>query len=510
MPAIPRALRHLVVATAVGTGITLAVPAGAEPAPASIATGLASEVTERLTSAVAWRAPKVDATDWTPGLRSFFVITDPAGVKDARLAVTAAGGTVFSSYDPIGVIVAHSADPAFATALRAIPGIQQVGATRTSDVPKEAYDPPIPDAPERRATAGTEKQRWDMQRIGATDAWEVNQGSADVVVGILDTGVDEQHPELEEAFDADKSVSCAYGKVDDRHGAWRDVHYHGTHVAGTVAAARDGKGMVGVAPGVRIASVRVAEEETTLFFPENTACAFMVAAKYGFDVTNHSYYTDPWQYNCPDDKDQAAIIEAIQRAADYGTERGVLHIASAGNSDDDLANKTTDDTSPDDSEPIPNRPLTNDCIDIPAELPGVVTVSAIGAKGLKSSYSNFGKGKIDLTAPGGDPGGGQDKGVYSSVPGGGYQSLAGTSMASPHVSGVAALLASINPGASPADLRALLLRQADDLPCPSDDDRCTGGSDVNSFYGQGQVDAAEAVGLAGCREPFTSSCRGAA
>ena len=466
-----RSLRRAL--TAVALGLTLTAPvagtalardmadvgSGPKPAPAA--------------------AAKVAA-----GLRAYFVITAPNDTAGAKSAITSSGGTVYASYDAIGVIVAHSSSSTFASTMRNVTGVQKVGATRTTDVPADAANPPIPTLPSETTPTASETSRYDMTNIGADKAWAVNQGSAGVTVGILDTGVDDQHYDLKDNFDATKSASCAYGKLDTRAGAWRPVGEHGTHVAGTIAAAKNGKGMVGVAPKVHIAAVRVAEKDTQLFFPENTVCAFVFAGDQGFAVTNNSYYTDPWLFNCPSDVDQAAILEGIKRAVAYSENKGVLNVAAAGNKNYNLANKTTDTTSPDDSTPT-TRNVTNDCLSAPTELPGVVEVAALTSSNTKSSYSNYGTGKINIAAPGDN--------VYSTVPGGGYQTMSGTSMASPHVAGVAALLKSVNPSATPADLRAKLAAQADDLACPASDSRCTGTTAVNSFYGEGRTDAYEAV-----------------
>ncbi|TWP53987.1 S8 family serine peptidase [Lentzea tibetensis] len=417
------------------------------------------------------------------GNRAYFVITAPADVAAGKTAVTGNGGTVFASYDPIGVIVAHSTAADFATKVRAVAGVQQVGATRTTDVPAAAANPAIPPSPSQTTPTANEISRYDMVNIGADKAWDVNQGSAAVTVGVLDTGVDDQHYDLKANFDAGKSASCAYGKLDTREGAWRPVGDHGTHVAGTIAAAKNGKGAIGVAPGVKVSSVRIAENPSGLFFPENTVCAFVFAGDKGIKVTNNSYYTDPWLFNCPSDRDQAAILEGVKRAAAYAEGKGVLNVAAAGNENYNLAGKSTDNTSPDDSTPV-NRTVTNDCLSLPTELPGVVVVSALTSSNGKSSYSNFGTNKVHIAAPGDS--------VYSTVPGGGYGQKSGTSMASPHVAGVAALLASVNPSATVADLRGKLAAQAEDQACPSDS-RCTGGTTKNSFYGEGRVDALEAV-----------------
>ncbi|WP_211216312.1 S8 family peptidase [Longispora albida] len=463
-----RLRRSTVAAAALGAALAFAAsPAGLSPAAA---------------------APS-GSTAWAAGTRAYLVIVAPGDTTAARTAVTNNGGTVFSYYDAIGVVVAHSTSSTFASTLRGVSGIQKVGATRTTDVPADAYNPALPANPAQQTTTLTESNRWDMTQIKADQAWAVNTGSSTVKVGILDTGVDDQHQDLAPNFNAADSVSCAYGKTDTRTGAWRDVGTHGTHVAGTVAAAKNSKGVIGVAPGVKISSVRIAEPSTSMFYAENTICGFMWAGDHGFKVTNNSYYTDPWMFNCPDNLDQAAIIEGVNRAQQYAEGKGSLQVAAAGNSNYNLANKTTDSSSPNDSTPV-TRTINNSCIDIPTELPGVVTVAAMGnGTSLKASYSNFGSNIIDVAAPGGDG----SSGVYSTLPGGKYGNMNGTSMASPHVAGVAALIASVNPTFTPADIRAKLATQANDTACPSDS-RCTGTTANNSFFGEGQVDALKAVG----------------
>lgn len=469
-----RLRRSVVAAAALGAAVVFATPLGA-----AHAAPIASE-----TSATAVTSPAA----WAAGTRAYLVITAPGDSSAVRTAITGNGGTVFANYDAIGVIVAHSASSAFAGAMRGVNGVQMVGATRTSDVPADAYNPALPATPTQATTTLTESNRWDMTQIKADKAWAVTTGSSAVKVGVLDTGVDDLHQDIAPNFNAADSVSCAYGKADTRTGAWRPFGDHGTHVAGTIAAAKNGKGVIGVAPSVKISSVRIAEPNTSMFFAENTVCGFMWAGDHGFKVTNNSYYTDPWMFNCPDNADQAAIIEGVKRAQEYAENKGSLQIAAAGNSNYDLANKRTDTSSPNDSTPV-TRTITNACIDIPTELPGVVTVAAMGNGNVKASYSNFGRSIIDVAAPGGDGA----SGVYSTLPGGKYGTMNGTSMASPHVAGVAALLASTDPSATPADLRARLSSQATDTACPSDS-RCTGTTAANSFFGEGQVDALKAVG----------------
>ncbi|MEV7725225.1 S8 family serine peptidase [Streptomyces sp. NPDC087917] len=465
-------------AAALGAALTFGAPAAlAGTAPVSPSGSAVSAVPKAA-------APASQSATWAAGTRAYLVISAPGDSTAVRSAVTANGGTVFSTFDAIGVIVAHSASAGFATTMRGVSGVQKVGATRTSDVPADAYNPALPANPAQSSTAAGEPVRADMSQIKADQAWAVTTGSASVKVGILDTGVDDQHQDLAPNFNAADSVSCAYGKPDTRAGAWRDVDTHGTHVAGTIAAAKNGKGVVGVAPGVKISAVRVAEPGNSFFFAENTICGFVWAGDHGFKVTNNSYYTDPWQFNCPDNIDQAAIIEGVTRAQQYAEGKGSLQVAAAGNENYDLAHKTTDSASPNDSTPV-TRTITNACLDIPTELPGVVTVAANGTGVTKASFSNFGAGVIDVAAPGSD--------VYSTLPGGKYGTKSGTSMATPHVVGVAALLASANPGITPAQLRDKLATQANDIACPSDN-RCTGTAANNAFFGEGQVDALKAVG----------------
>lgn len=449
-------LRAAVIAAAVGAGVLVAAtPAAAAPA---------------------------------AGTRAYLVITAPGATSGAETAVSTNGGTVWTKYNAIGVIVAHSAAADFATKMRTVSGVQKVGATRTSDIPAEAANPPIPAAQPQSTPAAGEPLRADMAQIGADKAWAVNTGSSSVTVGVLDTGVDDLHADLKPNFDAANSASCAYGKLDTRTGSWRantatsPVSSHGTHVAGTIAAAKNNLGMVGVAPGVKIASVRVSEGTKDFFFPENTICAMVFSGDRGFEVTNNSYYTDPWLFNCPDNADQDAILEGVKRAVAYAEGKGVLNVAAAGNATYNLSNKTRDTESPNDSTKV-TRTITNSCLSVPTELPGVVSVSSITPGNAKSTFSNYGVDKIHIAAPG--------ERVYSTIPGG-YGEMSGTSMASPHVAGVAALLKSVNPTATPAQLRTLLATQADDLACS--DSSCVGTTAKNNFFGEGRVDAHAAVG----------------
>jgi len=436
-----------------------------------------------------------------PGLLMNYAVNtkaSPGHVRKVVAAVKAAGGTVVQAYDQIGVVIAQSTNPDFRTDVKKGRNgreVQSVGATRTAAV----SEGPVGSAAAKLTTAKSlmageaapvadprESEQWDMQQIKADQAHNVTDGSRRVLVGINDSGVDDTHPDLAPNFDARDSVNCINNGVPDTTaGAWRPTtSSHGTHVAGTVAAARNGIGIVGVAPGVRIASVKVVNDDGFIY-PEYAICGWIWAAQHHMDVTNHSYYIDPWTFWCNDNGDQGAVQESVRRAVEFATKKGVLSVAAAGNSNYDLANKTTDDSSPDDSTTV-TRPIDNGCLDMPTELPGVITVASTTQARAKSGFSNFGLNKIDVAAPG--------SGILSTLPGGGYGTMSGTSMASPHVTGVAALMKSAHPWWTPRDLEKALRKEADDTACPTTPDaRCTGTTANNAFFGEGIADALDAV-----------------
>jgi lantibiotic leader peptide-processing serine protease len=295
-----------------------------------------------------------------------------------------------------------------------------------------------------------------------------------------------------------------------------------------VAAAKNGLGIVGVAPNVKLAAIKAGNTDG-YFFPEAVVCAFMWAGSHNIAVTNNSYFADPWLFNCRNDPVQRAIWKAEQRAIRYAMSRGVTVVSSAGNENIDLSHTATDTISPDfppGSEQ--EREVTAACLVVPAEIPGVITVAANGNLQQKAYYSSYGQSAVDVVAPGGDARfqvtpaapNGRVLSTYPAAffnpasplmvqdcavsPCAVYAYLQGTSMASPHVAGVAALIISQHGGSlSPGRVAARISQTADPIPCPPNPfnpgppfnfaARCQGGAGHNAFYGAGQVNALSAV-----------------
>lgn len=420
----------------------------------------------------------------------------------AERAVVAAGGAIVASHPEIGVVIAQSDNTVFADTVRTNNAVESVGATRTAAVgtADDTYQGDAVNAPQRRSAAQSkdmgvetegdvvvdprEAEQWDMSLIGADKAHEITDGDRNVLVAVLDSGIEANHPDLAANIDTTVSAGCNSGVPNTAPEAWQPTtSSHGTHVAGTIAAARNGVGIVGVAPNVRLSSVKVVNDAGYIF-PEAAICGFMYAAATGADVTNNSYYIDPWMFWCDNNADQAAVKTAVDRAVQYSQNKGVVNVAAAGNSNIDLANKTTDASSPNDTTPA-LRPIDAGCSDIPAELDGVVTVSSTTIASAKSGFSNYGLDVVDVAAPG--------SAILSTVTGGGYAKYSGTSMASPHAAGVAALIKSANPGLSGQAITSLLAGEATDMACPASPTSCVGTAADNGFFGDGLVNALAAV-----------------
>jgi subtilisin family serine protease len=466
--------------------------------------------------------------------QTYLVLYDGASLPAGAAAhVQASGGSVVAAYPQIGVVVARSATAAFATQVRGDSRVSGVSSTARfatglkRDEP--AADEPAP-APAAEPPSLASRQ-WDMRQIHADQANAVTRGERRVLVGDIDTGVDYTHPNLKPNVDFANSVSCIGGTPDQTPTAWLDDDGHGTHTAGTIAATAGDLGINGVAPHVRLAAIK-AGDANGYFFPEAVVCAFMWAGTHHMDVTNNSYFADPWLYNCLNDPGQRAIWEAETRAIDFAMGRGVTVVAAAGNETDDLGNPTFDLLSPDfPPGAATTRAVDKNCFVIPAMVPGVYTVSADGNLMQKSFYSSYGSPWVQATAPGGDSryqltAAAPNGRVFSTYPAsrlgtlppdrtvqvcggdGGcrsYAYLQGTSMAAPHVAGVAALIASRFGRQTTEQMRDRLNRATSPIACPpapflpnelgpdGQPAHCSGTLEYNSFYGHGQIDALKAV-----------------
>ena len=335
---------------------------------------------------------------------------------------------------------------------------------------------------------------WGLSAIGAVEAQKVDVPRATVTVAVMDTGIDPDHQDLKDRIDASRSVGCQVNGIPNQDpSAWKDDHYHGTHVAGTIAASHNGYGVDGVAPDATLIAIKTSNKAGS-FYPEYVACAFDWAAEHNVDVSNSSYYMDPYAFWMPNEASQAAGLEAASRAVRYSKEHGVVNFAAEGNSNDDHDNPTIDKDSPNDVEGAAVERNVAGGIDVPAMLnDSVLSVSALKlptgadpatAKLERAGFSNYGTTSVDVAAPG--------QRIWSTMPTWekdppfGY--LSGTSMASPHAAGVAALVKEIHPDYTADEVIALVKKQAGYTY-----DRLAEPTDGKEYRGAGLVNALDAV-----------------
>ncbi len=529
------------------------------------------------------------------GGEEFVVAFAPARQAEATAAITTAGGTVLDVTEGAGVALVGSSRADFLGAVRRSPAVS--GAARNHSVGTSRPGMPHRFAEERPTTsdqaaaagssgAAAKKPsanaeplaglQWDMRAIGATGdgAWRKATGKG-VTVGVIDTGVDASHPDLAANFshalsrnftmdipsiDGPCEVATCIDPADVDDGG------HGSHVAGTIAGARNGIGIAGVAPDATIVNVR-AGQDSGYFFLYETVAALTYAGDIGLDVVNMSFYTDPWLYNCESIDDyvsgdvtpeqiaeQAFIRSTVLAALDYATARNVTLVAAAGNSHTNLALPERADLTSPDYPPLTATPrvVTDNCLDLPSEGPDVLSVSSTGPSGTKSDFSNYGLGDVEISAPGGWFRDGIGTPTFS-TPGnlilssyplhvaieeglanpdgtpttafsvqsctastcGFYTYLQGTSMASPHAAGVAALIIQAHGtgnkakgySLAPVLVRSIIERTATNHACPAggveiytDEGRpadwnavCEGTILENGLYGEGIVNATAAV-----------------
>lgn len=519
--------------------------------------------------------------------RTFTVVAEDGVAADTAVAaIKAAGGTVVSRSDEVGMFQVSSDRADFAARATAAPTLigaaEQKAIGRKPKLDRVEQENLTAAAGARAAGAAAKKgakldplddKLWGLEMIQADKARKIEPGDRRVTVGVIDTGVDASNPDIAPNFNwslsrnfapdlTDLDGPCEVASCLDPVGT--DDGGHGTHVAGTIGAAANGFGLSGVAPNVSLVELK-GGQDSGYFFLDPVVNALVYAGRSGIDVVNMSFYVDPWLYNCtanpadsPEDQaEQRAIIKAMKRALIFAHDKGVTLVGALGNNNEDLGAPRTDVTSPDyGADPYP-RPIDNEsCWDLPTEGPHVIGVSSVGPSGKKSDFSNYGTEQISVAAPGGwfrdgfgtdtyradanmilssypkhvlqeegsvDADGnivaGFENSVFKQCKANGecgyYTYLQGTSMASPHAAGVAALIVSrygkaqgrTGFGMSPDQVEQHLYRTAAEHACPEPrlqqyrnegrdetyDAYCAGGVNFNGFYGYGIVDAYAAV-----------------
>jgi lantibiotic leader peptide-processing serine protease len=453
--------------------------------------------------------------------------------------VADAGGTLTAQLPEVGAAAVTSSNPNFAA--------DMAKDNSVSDVAEDQEVLRIPDPNQMHVQAagegpveapGNDTQtgpdpfynpfQWDKKRIRASNqgSYPVQQGRPDVVVAVLDSGAQilpNPHPDLQANLDVARSRSfipvTANPNGDPNPAAWDDKNGHGSHCMSNVGAPINGIGMVGVAPRVRLVALKVCSDDGSCNLV-SLAQALIYAGTNKFDVASMSL----GGYLRHADQNSHAIIKFIQRAINYARENGVTPVAALGN----------------ESFNVSDGSFFHDYIEVPGEIDGVIGVSATGYSNLKASYSNYGVGKTDISAPGGDlyvgvPAGAPHAGLVlgawapdsAELPGSLYALAGGTSMACPNAAGVCALIISQygdftttgngrKAHMSPQQVEAYLQQTANNQPCPEPrevtyvydsppfppntlvpnvepNQRCQGDAGYNNFYGKGIVDALKAV-----------------
>jgi len=277
---------------------------------------------------------------------------------------------------------------------------------------------------------------WGVKRIGAGIVHDSGNKGVGVKVAIIDSGIDYNHPDLNSNYQG------GYDFVNDDSDPMDD-NGHGTHVAGTVAALDDGIGVVGVAPEANLYALKVLSSGGSGSYSDVIA-ALQWCVDHKIQITNNSYGSSG---------DPGVIVK---KAFDNAYFEGILHIAAAGNSGNSYG--------------------VGDNIIYPARYDSVIAVAATDKSDKRASWSSTGS-DLELSAPG--------VAINSTLLGGGYIEMQGTSMACPHVVGTAALVWAKNPTWTNDAVRTKLQNTADDL----------GASGRDSLYGYGLVDADEAAGV---------------
>lgn len=390
-------------------------------------------------------------------------------------AVAAAGGTIVWSHGPTGIAVVTSDDPTFLDAVQGSNAIQ----TAAQDFQVQWQ----PDAPSQAITPGDEGSfplQWNLQAMEAPAAWATGCTGAGARVAILDGGIYDVHGDLEPNLDKGCSVSFVPGEPYNND---TGTFWHGTHVAGIVAAADNGLGVIGVAPEATLMGVKVLHGGSGSFSQVIGGILYASdPASFGLghcaraDIINMSLGATFLKAG-----GAGSLIGALSQAVNFAASQGVLVISAAGNDGVDLRD-------------FPSA------TSVPADSGSGLAVSATGPVDFANggtnfrriaSYTNTGNGFIDVAAPGGDftlfPNGlwfldmviSTCRGT-SSPPTFSFCFSAGTSMAAPAAAGVAALIKSTHPNIPLGALKTKLRQTADDEG-PSGTDAAYGHGFVNAF-----------------------------
>jgi subtilisin family serine protease len=466
--------------------------------------------------------------------QSFLVSFTSGGIPaNASSLVASAGGTIVARYNSVGAVQARSASSTFSATLRATAGIDAVGnvASVHSQIPsvtKGTLKAPPHKGPPSGGSDPLSFRQWDMDQIHAPQARAITGGTPSVIAGLFDSGVDITHPDLVGRVKASASASCLGGIANPSQAIWaNDVIGHGTLTSGVVGAAKNNVGIVGVAPAVTLAMVKVAKEDLNdpdtigQVLPDAFVCAIDWAVAHNWDLANASLTIDPFtapidDIFCSNQPDRAAIVKIVRQAILAAAQKGMTVVAATGNMFLDLAN-------------LPGEAPGVDCKVIPVQLPRVIGVSSVGVTQKLAWYSDYGFGAVDVTGPGGDmlipnplvtdttasgqvlssaapnslyyqgaagyDGQVQDCSIPSCPT---YAYVQGTSFAAPHVTGIAALAISKFGKLTPEQLLVKISLAANPVACPPSPydplptgmpATCTGPAFYNNFYGAGEVDA---------------------
>ena len=292
--------------------------------------------------------------------------------------------------------------------------------------------------------------QWDMQKINMPSTWDLTHGSSNIKVAVVDSGVNYAHPDLAGRVTNGRDFSRCSTVVNhsecvekERDNDSNDDFGHGTHVAGTIGAITNNNiGVAGIGWNVSILAIKAVGSTGEGIMTDITD-GIRYAADSGAKVINLSL-------GSPAPCNEGNFL-AYQEAINYATSKGAIVVAAAGNDNKDAGNVT------------------------PASCNGVITVGATTADDTRSSYSNFGS-IVDIAAPGGQKPCTQATCITSTWLSTQYTSITGTSMATPHVAGVVALLLSSAPGLSQGQVRECLVNNGDAIST----DKYIGGKRLNA------------------------------